>query len=260
MNAKSLAGRGILITRPAVQADGLAARIEGLGGSAVLFPAMVITPPENTIALAHVIGNLRDYNLIIFISPTSVEQAWPFIRERHGDWPRGFALAAVGQGTARMLARYETSHVLVPEQGAGSESLLGLDALHDVAGKRILIVRGEGGRELLADTLRQRGAEIDYAEAYRRVKPAVDPASLLALWRRGGIQAVTVTSREILANLFDLLGEDGALLLRATPLFALHERIADAARARGVATVITTAPGDDGLVSGLLDWFNARHD
>jgi uroporphyrinogen-III synthase len=260
MSGKPLAGRGILITRPAEQADGLAARIESLGGNAVLFPAMVIAPPENTSALAHVVGNLRDYDLIIFISPTSVERAWPFIRERHGDWPRGFALAAVGQSTARMLASYEASHVLVPEEGADSESLLGMDALRDVSGKRILIVRGEGGRELLADTLRQRGATVDYAEAYRRVKPDVDPASLLALWRRGGIQAVTVTSREILANLFDLLGEAGLPLLRATPLFAMHERIADAARTRGVSTVQTTASGDDGLVSGLLDWFNARHD
>jgi uroporphyrinogen-III synthase len=260
MNDKPLAGRGILITRPAEQADGLAARIEALGGSTILFPAMEIRAPENVSALAHVIGNLRDYDLIIFISPTSVERAWPFIRERYGDWPRGFALAAVGQGTARMLASYEASHVLVSQEGADSESLLGLDALREATGKRILIVRGEGGRELLADTLRQRGATVDFAEAYRRVKPEVDPASLLALWQRGGIQAVTVTSREILANLFELLGEAGAPLLRATPLFAMHERIAAAGRERGVAAVITTATGDDGLVAGLLDWFNSRHD
>ncbi len=260
MNAGPLAGRGILITRPAEQAEGLAARIEGLGGSAILFPALAIAAPENIRALAHVIGNLRDYDLILFISPTSVERAWPFILERHGDWPRGFALAAVGQATARALASYGAGPVLVSAAGSDSESLLDLAAMHDVAGKRILIVRGEGGRELLADTLRQRGATVVYAEAYRRIKPQADAQPLLALWRQGGIQAVTVTSREIVANLFDLLGQEGAALLRTTPLFAMHERIAAAARDRGVAVAIVTPPGDAGLVTGLLDWFNARHD
>jgi uroporphyrinogen-III synthase len=260
MSDQPLAGRGILITRPAGQADGLAARIEALGGRPILFPAMIIAPPENISTLAHLVGNLRHYQLIIFISPTSVEQAMPFIRERHGSWPHGFTLAAVGQGTARVLAKYGASHVLTPETGADSESLLELDALREVAGKRILIVRGEGGRERLAETLRLRGATVDYAEAYRRLKPDFAPQFLLKLWQSGDVQAVTVTSREVLANLFDLLGEAGVALLRITPLFAMHERIAEAARERGINTVITTVPGDEGLVAGLQDWFNGRHD
>jgi uroporphyrinogen-III synthase len=260
MTTPPLAGRGILITRPSGQAEGLAARIEALGGNAILFPALEIAPPADPTVLAHVMGTLRDYDLIVFVSPTAVERAWPFILERHGDWPNGFSLSAVGQGTARELARYGAAHVLVPEGGADSEHLLALDALQAVAGKRILIVRGAGGRELLAETLRRRGATVDYAEAYRRVKPELDPRPLLELWRDDGIQAVTVTSREILANLFDLLGEAGAQLLRATPLFAIHGRIADAARERGVVNVIVTPAGDDGLVSGLLDWFNPEHE
>ncbi|NCS65775.1 MAG: uroporphyrinogen III synthase [Hydrogenophilales bacterium CG15_BIG_FIL_POST_REV_8_21_14_020_62_31] len=260
MSAGPLAGRGILITRPAEQSEGLAAVVEAQGGNAILFPALAIAPPENTRALAHAIGNLRDYDLIIFISPTSVERVWPFILERHGDWPHGFALAAVGQGTARALASYGAGTVLVSAAGADSESLLDLPALCELAGKHILIVRGEGGREMLADTLRQRGATVAYAEAYRRVKPLADARPLLALWRRNAIQAVTVTSREIVANLFELLGQEGAELLRATPLFAMHERIAAAARDRGVTTVIVTPPGDAGLVAGLLDWYSVRHD
>lgn len=260
MTSGPLAGRGILITRPAEQAEGLAARVEALGGTAILFPTLTIEPPSDPAALAHVISNLRGYDLIVFVSPTAVERAWPFILERHGDWPDGFALAAVGGGTVRTLKEHGAGHVLVPENGADSESLLALDALQQVAGKKILIVRGEGGRELLADTLRQRGAEVDYAEAYRRVKPELDPHALLDLWRGDGIQAVTVTSREILDNLFELMGEAGSALLRGTPLFALHERIAEAAKARGVINVVATQPGDDGLVSALLDWFNGRHD
>lgn len=260
MTRPPLAGQSVLVTRPAEQAPGLATRIEQLGGRAILFPCLAIEPPLNMSTLAHVIGGLRDYDLIIFISPTAVERAWPVILERHGNWPRGFDLAAVGQGTARMLSGFGAQHVRVPEVGADSEHLLALDAMQDVAGKRILIVRGEGGREALAETLRARGAHVDYAEAYRRVRPEVDPDSLLRLWRQGGIQAVTVTSREILANLFDLLGDGGKELVEATPMFVLHERIAEDARSRRVKTVVTTPPGEDGLVSALTDWFNAPHD
>ncbi|MDD4881027.1 MAG: uroporphyrinogen-III synthase, partial [Gallionellaceae bacterium] len=197
--------------------------------------------------------------LAIFISPTSVERAWPLILERHGGWPHGVAPAAVGQATARALARYGVQHVLCAEDGADSESLLALAELGDMTGKRVLIIRGEGGREVLADTLRRRGARVDYAECYRRLRPEAEPAPLLALWRDGGIAAVTVTSREVFTNLVDLLGAAGAALLRATPLFAPHERIAAAAREWGVAEVVTTPPGDAGLVSGLTDWFNRRH-
>ena len=232
---RPLAGRGILITRPAGQAEGLAGRVAKLGGTPILFPTLAIAPAADPVALSHVVGDLPDFDLAIFISPTSVDQVWPIILERHGGWPQGGKAAAVGQATARALAGYGVRHVLAAEAGADSESLLALDRLKDVAGKRVLIVRGEGGRELIADTLRERGAQVDYAECYRRVRPEADPALLLENWRAGGVAAVTVTSREVFANLAELLGEAGAPLLRSTPLFAPHERIAEAARRWGVA-------------------------
>lgn len=259
MVAGPLAGRGILVTRPADQADGLAGRIADLGGNPILFPTLEIAPPADPVVLAQVIGGLASYDLAVFVSPTSVERAWPDILERHGGWPHAVAAAAVGQATARVLADHGVRRVLVAEGSADSEGLLALDALADMAGRSVLIVRGEGGRELIADTLRARGARVDYAECYRRVRPAADPAPLIALWREGGVAAVTVTSREVFANLATLLGEDGAPLLCATPLFAPHARIAEAARAWGVAEVVASGPGDAGLAAGLADWFNGRH-
>lgn len=262
MNAgtQPLAGRGILITRPAEQADGLAAAIAELGGSPILFPTLAIEPPHDTAAMAHAIGALSGYDFAICVSPTSVDRAWPEMLERHGGWPGGVLAAAVGQATARALAGYGVHPVLCAEDAADSESLLALGQFAEMAGKRVLIIRGEGGRETLADTLRQRGATVDYAECYRRARPDADAGPLLALWRDGGIAAVTVTSREVFANLVELLGAEGAALLRATPLFAPHSRIAGAAREWGVAEAVATRPGDAGLVSGLADWFNRHHD
>jgi uroporphyrinogen-III synthase len=129
-----------------------------------------------------------------------------------------------------------------------------------VAGKRVLIVRGVGGRELLADTLRARGATVHYLEAYRRLRPQADAAPLLAQWQDGGIDAVTAASTETLHNLAALLGDAGRPLLLRTPLFVPHEKIAAAARQFGVARVIATPGGDAGLVAGMINWFRNPHE
>lgn len=258
-NARPLTGRAILVTRPIEQAGGLAAHIAALGGTPVSFPALEIAPPSAPEKLAASLDRLRQYSVIFFVSPTAVERAWPLLLARHPDWPQGFQLAAVGQGSARALARFGAQDVLVPADGADSASLLRLPALQAMNGQRVLVVRGEGGRDELADTLRRRGAEVDYAECYRRRRPVADAAPLLASWRQGGIDAVTVTSAELLANLIAMLGPAGRERLAATPLFVLHERIAEAARAAGLTRVITTAPGEEGLIAGLVDWA-ARHD
>jgi uroporphyrinogen-III synthase len=124
-----------------------------------------------------------------------------------------------------------------------------------VTGGRVVIVRGVGGRALLADTLAARGAQVTFMECYRRVRPQVDATPLLARWQAGGIDAVTVTSAETLDNLAALLGEAGRPLLLDTPLFAPHEKIAEAARRFGCARVVATPGGDAGLVEGLVNWF-----
>jgi len=123
-----------------------------------------------------------------------------------------------------------------------------------MSGKRVVIFRGEGGREMLGDTLSARGAQLEYAECYRRGKPNVDAAPLLQRWARGEVQAVTVTSSESLHNLFDLLDKAGQQWLKQTPLFAPHARIAAAARSLGLEQVETTTAGDEGLLMGLIEW------
>ena len=144
---------------------------------------------------------------------------------------------------------------MAPRGGADSEHLLALPELADMAKQRVLIFRGEGGRELLAEALSARGARVDYIECYRRGLPDADPAPLLETWRQGGIQVVTVLSSQGLDNLFTLLGEHNADLIRTTLLFAPHPRIVEHARGLGIATAIATAPGQAGLVQGLVEYF-----
>jgi uroporphyrinogen-III synthase len=246
-----LSGLGVLVTRPAGQAEGLLARLRELGADPVLFPTLEILPPADPGPLAQRLADLAACDLAIFVSPSAVQYGLAGIPS----WPAGLRAAGVGQGTAAALRAAGIQPVLAPREGADSEHLLALPELADMAGRHVLIFRGEGGRELLADTLAARGAMVDYAECYRRCLPVADPAPLLATWRHGGIRAVTVLSSQGLDNLFTLLGTAGAGLVRATPLFAPHPRIAEHARGLGVATAIATGPGEAGLLQGLVEYF-----
>lgn len=248
----SLSGLGVLITRPLGQAEGLRARLEQLGARAVLFPTLEIQPPADSAELTRRIARLARYDLAIFISPTAVERGLARIPV----WPPGVRVACVGQGTATALREAGFATVLAPEGGADSEHLLALPELADMRGRGVLIFRGEGGRELLATALAARGARVEYAECYRRGLPTADPGGLIEDWRHGGIQAVTVLSSQGLDNLFTLLGADHAGLIRATPLFAPHPRIAEHARARGVDQAIATPAGETGLTRALVEYFD----
>lgn len=245
-----LAGRVILVTRPAHQAAALADGIRGAGGEPLLFPALEIVPVEPQ-ALAPLLQRIGDYDLAICISPNAARFGVAALRAV-AEVPASLAWFAVGPGTARTLGASGIGGVTTPD-GQDSEALLALPQLGAVAGKRIAIFRGVGGRPLLGDTLRARGAEVDYIECYRRQCPAADAAPLRRRWQE--ISAVTIASVETLHNLVRLLGEGGGELLRTMPLFVPHEKIAAGTRAAGMDRVIVTAGGDAGLLQGMINWF-----
>jgi uroporphyrinogen-III synthase len=250
-----LTGRTVLVTRPLQQAAALTRAIRSAGGATFEFPALEIEAvPVDELSVP--LAQLADADIVIFISPNAAQFGMTAIRAR-GRLSSSTEIFALGPGTARALQAQGLGQVITP-QGQDSEALLALPQLQDVAGRRVVIVRGVGGRALLADALRGRGAEVHFMECYRRMRPQADAAPLLTHWQAGGIDAVTITSAEALHNLNSLLGEAGAPLLAATPLFAPHEKIAEAARRFGIAHVIATQGGDAGLVEGLIDWFRNK--
>jgi uroporphyrinogen-III synthase len=252
--AAPLAGRGILITRPSHQAGLLAGMIHDAGGRPIIFPAIEILDPADPRPLLDVIDRLESYDLIIFISPNAVARVMSRMAGSRS-WPAGPRVAAIGKGGVRELERHGITGVIAPQRSFDSERLLEMPQLQMVRGQRVLILRGDGGRELLGDTLSARGAHVDYVACYRRARPQADPAPLLQAWTANAIHAVIVTSSEGLRNLFAMFGESGASLLRQTPLLVPHPRIAAAARELGCLEVIETTAGDDGLIDGLLQRF-----
>jgi len=250
-----LDGRGILITRPARQAAGLARQVAAIGGNPVMFPAIVILPPEDRTALDGAQRNLARYDFAFFVSANAVEYGV-------GDpaaWPPHLAAFAPGPGTAAALVAVGIANVRQPTTTMDSEGLLALPELSAVAGKRIVIFRGGGGRELLAETLVARGAIVDTVDCYRRARPASGADGLEEALRSGRVDAVTLTSSEGLDNLWAVLGPDARARLAATPTFVPHPRIAAHAGELGIAHVFVTPPADAGLLAALLEYFATTH-
>ncbi len=248
-----LAGLNIVVTRPREQALELAHRIEQAGGKVTLFPLLEISPIADSQPLRAILKRLDEFNLAIFISPNAVRYGMEAIRES-GGLPHTLKIATVGQGSAKALGNFGIGNVIAPHDRFDSEALLALHELQDVRGWRIVIFRGDGGRELLGDTLKARGATVEYAACYQRAKPQQDASVLLAVQPH----VVTVTSSEALGYLWDMLDSAGRQRIASLPLFVPHARIAETAQRLGWREVKATAGGDDGLLAGLIAWATDR--
>ena len=157
-DAAPLSGVRVLITRPRAQAEVLAGAIRREGGEPLVWPLIDIQPVRDPARLDATLATLDRFDLAIFISPNAVQQALARIAQLGRSWPPALAIAAIGNGTAQALAAHGLAAAIVPRARFDSEGLLAEPALQSVPGRRIVILRGEGGREQLADTLRARGA------------------------------------------------------------------------------------------------------
>ena len=248
-----LAGVGVIVTRPPRQAARFAQRLATLGAHSIVWPAVVILPPADPAALARAHARLAQFDLAVFVSANAVEFGAPDAAQ----WPPTLAIFAPGAGTAEAIAAVGLPEAGIPATTYDSEGLLELPALQHVRGKRVVVFRGEDGRTHLGDTLRARGATVEYVGCYRRAAPASGAEGLADAILRGDAHALTLTSAEGLRNLLAALPEPARERLRAIPAFAQHPRIVAEARAAGLDALVTP-PGDAGFLTALLEWF-ARH-
>jgi uroporphyrinogen-III synthase len=251
--AKPLAGLRVLVTRPAHQALALSCMIEARGGIAIRFPTIEIAPPSDPQALKNAVARLELFDLAIFVSPNAVTYA--FATMDADGLPSGLRVACVGAGSARALAEHGVIDAMVPAR-SDSEGLLELPSLRNVQGKRVAIFRGEGGRELLSEQLRSRGADVTYIECYRRVRPQADSAALARDVLQNGVDVVTATSADALRNLFDMIEAPAAALLARAPLVVVSERLRDIAHELGQhgPVLVATSASDDGIVEAIRAW------
>jgi uroporphyrinogen-III synthase len=244
-----LAGIGVLVTRPARQAGGFAQKLAALGANPVVFPAIVILPPANTESLERAQATLRDYDFAVFVSGNAVEYG---VSDPQ-NWPATLIAMAPGPGTAEALAAIGIAGVRIPETTFDSSGLLALPEFARVGGKRVAIFRGSGGRDELGETLRARGARVDYIECYRRARPQSGASGLVEAFLDGRIDAVAISSSEGLDNLWAVVTGAARAAWQSCATFVPHPRIAAKARELGL-DVIETASTDAGLIAGLLEW------
>jgi len=244
--SQPLAHLNIVITRPREQALKLSQRIAELGGDVILFPLLEIAPAADASELNALKQHLSSYDLLIFISPNAVKYGMNALETV----PPHLRVAAVGQSSAQALRERGIAQVMAPTQHFDSESLLALPALQNVSGWKVAILRGNGGRELLGDTLIARGAAVEYVTCYERSQPSLDADIVLA----AAPSAISITSSEALLHLWQTLPVTHKAAFARLPLFVPHARIATLAQQQGWHHILLTEAGDDGLLAALVAW------
>jgi uroporphyrinogen-III synthase len=248
MPVKSLQGVGVLVTRPQQQSHALAAAIKREGGHAVRFATIEIIA-RNAADTAEEAYGLPKPDIAIFVSGNAV---------RHGiEHADGAQIAVVGPASAEAVVAAGRQVDIMPTDGFDSEHLLTLAELFDVAGKRVRIIRGQGGRELLGNTLRARGAEVDYLSVYERSLPLYrtdEVDALLEEWLAGKVNVVTVMSVATLENLIALLPQSALPMVTRTPLVTPADRVINqvAQLLPGMPTTLADAPDADAMVRGIV--------
>lgn len=250
MSARRLEGLGVVITRPREPAEALAAALAREGARPFVFPALAIEDVTPSAATREALASLAQASLAVFVSAHAVEKGVAAARAA-GPWPAGVGVAAVGEATAEALRNSGFARVISPVDRHDSEGLLALPELASVRGRRVVIFRGEGGRERIREELEARGATVIYVECYRRVRPRADPSALVAAWDRGEVQAVSALSGETLENFVAMMGEAGAARLGTATLVVPHSAVAAHRDARRFARVLVAPHGAEGLAQTL---------
>jgi uroporphyrinogen-III synthase len=250
--------RPVVITRPAAQAQYLADQINACGRQAVLFPLLCIAPLEDGAPLQAALAQLLRYALVVFVSPNAIDAAFAHVRQ----WPPALAIGIVGEGSRMALLRHgiddTNATIFAPAAQArmDSEALFQALDLNRLRGKRVLIVRGQAGRDFLSEMLSAAQVEVEHVSAYQRLAPSLTPAMTQQLQALLNVDSEwIVTSSEALRNLIqltmDALGATAVAKIQQQRIVVSHQRIAETAQSQGFSRVTMSGSGDERLIAAL---------
>ena len=229
-------GLRILNTRPVGQNQSLSRAIKAAGGVPNECPLLAIEPIESTPDSISALGDLSTIQHAIFISTNAVYYFFEGLKALNLKWPSTIRVIAIGSSTARALndrgVRVDDMPLLT-----GSESLLQLASMQCVKKRLILLVKGEFGRELIAETLVSRGATVLPMVVYRRVPCVENQEALRSLWRQDAVDVIVFTSEQAMHTLFSLVGKKAHTWLAGKPCWVISERLAVIATKLGIKNI-----------------------
>ena len=255
-NSHATRRRRVLVTRPEGEAAAtLRALLEGAGYEVYSQPLLAIEGiPELSPTQRGFLLELDSYRHVIFISTNAVRFGMALLAEYWPQPPTGPAWYAVGTATTAALAAFGI-HAVTPGDAMTSEGLLALPGLRDVRDQRVLIVKGEGGRETLKQELVHRGARVDEFACYRRSVPSIPVGELARKLSRWGVEIALISSGEGLANLLLLLTPTETSKLKHVALIVPSERVARLAQEAGFDQVVTARNAtDSAMLHALQQW------
>lgn len=238
----------VLVTRPGQQGRSLCKQLSEVGIKSHHQPLIDIKPGSQLSGLELTINNV---DIVIAVSQHAVTAAANHLQQCQQNWPTTPLYFAVGQKTAHVLSKATQQNVHYPDVH-DSEHLIQLAELQSVAGKKILILRGNGGRELIYETLVKRGAQVEYREVYKRENLAFRSDLLVPIWQNDNINQLVITSSGQMSYLISQLTSNQTHWLFALHLYVPSERIAQQAREIGFKVVTNTFSASNKVLLAAL--------
>ncbi len=243
----------LLYTHAANSLSSIGKDLQAAGLSVFYFPTLAFAPPDDLIALQQAFATLEQQSRLIFISPQSVRAFWQQLEKQHQILAPSLQIAAIGPGTGQALLKAGwLQPICYPTTESSSEALFALPFFKAVAGEKMGIVRGEGGRQYIDEKLIESGAWVTPFIVYKRILPMVDPTACRERIQYHHFDATTAMSFESLNNLKILLGEAFFDQLKMTPLIVPSERIKKLAEDLGFQTIwVARKPSADAIIDLL---------
>ncbi|MDB6097151.1 MAG: hypothetical protein JWM09_1429 [Francisellaceae bacterium] len=243
----------VLITRPEGAQHNLIKKIENLGGNTHYYPAIENKLLDDLKYLKQTLKNIPRVDKIIFISKTSTLKLIPYLKKHFTNFPK-LQWMSVGPGTASCLLEQGIKEVITPTTPPfNSESFLKLNCLNDIKNQTILIVRADKGREVIRDTLVERGARVEYITSYKRILPPPPPPNLVN-WVSLKADVIITTSYESIGNVLKLFKDIEKPKILSIPILVVGQRNTKQAESLGFTTIIEASAADDEhIIQALVD-------
>lgn len=256
MIKKQINNIGVLVTRPEYQAGPLVTNLSQRGFQPYLFPTIEILPSENLAHQQTCVELLDKENIALFVSANAVKYSGELLRTYWPTQPTGLQIAAIGPATKEALSQLGYKVHIMPEKEFSSEGLLAHPAFQDVFDTAITLFKGLGGREILTNTLQDRGALVRECICYERKMPQSDVDPLLAALEQGALQVAICTSGESLTNLYKMVANHGAEALNRLQLLLMSERLVPVARELGYTNkpLVAREASEKGILETLVEW------